>query len=367
MAEVGQRAFVAGALGGVAAAALGALGCGARPAATPPVAGKKPPPPIEVPSLTGLLPLAGLRWLVVARPRDITSIPWLIPAIGKVVPEKRLDRFAAATAIDLRQLPEAAVASYAEPAARAEGGAEAGADAQHPNHGARPGESTFYLVRHTGDPATIERAFRARLTAGEQRVVERPDLVRVSGTAGTSQLALVLLGRDVAGFQVGGNLQRGPARIAALYATGKLHRAPTALARDPLRALDRRFGSAPARAFALGPFEGELARGARGLLAGATALGAAARPSAREGIALALAVAGDFATSGPKASEELLDAWNDLAFGSFGHLLGLDQPVERPLATHAPDAVAVAVELRPETLASGLAAATSERVEEIFR
>lgn len=355
-----RRALLESALGTAALCALAACGCSAGPAVIAPRIAPAAPPPLTVGPLTGLLPLAGLRWLVLVRPREIASIPWLIPALGRVVSEASLNRFAAATGIDLRQTPEAALASYAD--SPADDAAEG--DGPHP---ARLGDVTFWLARHAGEPLRIERAFRARLTASERRVVERSDLVRMSGTAGTTQRALVVLGRDVVGFQEGGDLGRGPARVAALYAQGKLHRSPTALARDPLRALGQRFGSAPARAFALGPFEGELARGARGLLAGATALGAAARPSVREKIALAIAVSGDFTTTGPQASDELLRAWNELADGSFGHLLGLDRPVERPLATHSENAVAVAVELDPDKLASGLAAATGERVEEMMR
>jgi hypothetical protein len=178
---------------------------------------------------------------------------------------------------------------------------------------------------------------------------------------------LVTIGRDVVGYQQGGVQSRGPARIAALYAIGKLRRSPTVLSEDPIRALSNRFGATPARAFALGPFEGELARGARGLLAGATAIGAAARPSAREGVALVIAVAGDFSLSGEAASKELVAAWSDLAQGSFGHLLGLDQPVEPPLATHGADAVTVAVELNPRKLAAGLHNATGASIAEIMR
>jgi hypothetical protein len=166
---------------------------------------------------------------------------------------------------------------------------------------------------------------------------------------------------------VGGSEARGPARIASLYADGKLKRSPTLLAEEPLRSLDTRFGDAPLRAFALGPFEGELARGARGLLAGATAIGGAVRPSAREGLLVVVAVAGDFSRSGPAASKELAAAWDDLAGGTLGHLLGLDRPVEKPLATHAADAVAVTVEIDPARLAQGLASATSARIEEIMR
>jgi hypothetical protein len=60
-------------------------------------------------------------------------------------------------------------------------------------------------------------------------------------------------------------------------------------------------------------------------------------------------------------------AWDDLARGSFGHLLGLDEPTEKPLPTFAADAVALAVELDPGKLARGIASATSARIEEIMR
>ncbi|HSN97590.1 MAG TPA: hypothetical protein VLS89_04800, partial [Candidatus Nanopelagicales bacterium] len=224
-----------------------------------------------------------------------------------------------------------------------------------------------FLARHTGDPLAIERLFRRRLTARIRRAADRPDLVRLSGDIGRSPRALALLGRDVIAVQYGGRPARGPARVATLYALGKLTRSPTALAEDPLRSLAARFGPAPLLGLAPGPFEGELARGARGLLAGATAIGAAARPSAREKILVTIAVAGDFSASGPAASEALLAAWNELAASSFGHLLGLDAPVEPPLPTHAKDAVAIAVELDPGRLARGIRAATGAEIEEIMR
>jgi hypothetical protein len=329
-------------LGALLAGGIGLLapGCGAPPAPAP--RSPAPLPPLATSDLTRLLPLAGLRWLLLARPREIAAVPWLIPWIALIAPEPNLARYAAATGVDLRQIPEAAIASYA-------------------------GGATLYLARHGGDPATIERLFRRRLTGRARRAEDRPDLIRMSGDIGAGPHTLILLGADVVGLQDGGSMTRGPSRVAALYAAGKLRRSPTALDEEPLRSLAARFGPAPLLALSPGPFEGELARGARGLLAGATAIGAAARPSAREKIALAIAVAGDFSTSREPASQELLAAWNELALSSFGHLLGLDAPIEPPLATHAPDAVAIAVELDPGKLARGIAAATSSRIEEIMR
>jgi hypothetical protein len=329
---------------GVCAAILGEA-CGGSNDPPPRKGGPDVYPPFRIASVADLLTAARLRWAVLARPREIASVPFLIPSIAKVVTEESLNRFAASSGVDLRQISEAAVASYAW----------------------EEREITFYIARHSGDPAAIERAFRARLSGKETRVAERPDLVRISGKIGVTTRTLVLIGRDIVGFQDGGSTVRGPARLAALYATDKIKKTPTLLAEPQLKALDARFGPAPLRALALGPFEGELARGARGLLAGATAIGAAARPSAREGVALSIAVAGDFSKSGEPASKELAEAWNDLAGGSFGRLLGLDRAIEGPLATFSPQAVAIAVELDPKKLASGLADATSSRIEQIMR
>lgn len=344
----GRRAFLRSVLAWAGAAlgpaALGSLaGCGGTPAPAP-----MPPGPFEtrVAALTDLLPAAGLRWVVLAEPRTIAAVPWLIPPIGRVVSEASFTRFAAASGIDLRQAPEAAIASYA-----GEGALDVNA----------------YAVRHAGDSAVLERLFRARLTGDERRSIDAPDVVRISGTIGRTPRALALIGRDVAVFQEGGSVSRGPARIAALYALGRLRRSPVVGGEEPLKGLLSRFGAAPARAFAVGPFEGELARGARGLLAGATAIGAAARPSVREGVLLTIAVAGDFTTSGEAAAGALRAAWLDLAETSFGRILGLDRPVEPPLATHAPDAVAMAVELDPNKLADGLARLTSDRLDAIMR
>jgi hypothetical protein len=337
----------------VATVAALLAGCGgAAPPPPPPAVKPEAPPPLRVAELTSLLPLAHLRWAVLVKPREIAAVPWLIPPLARVAPEQNLTRFAAAVGFDLRQIPEAIVATYAG------------------DEGGRPGESldgTLYLVRHNGDPTAIERLFRARLVGDEHRALDRPDVVRLSGKIGSTHATLLLAGRDVAGFQFGGSAARGPARVAALYALDKLKKSPTILSEDPLKALDARLGQAPLRAFALGPFEGELTRGARGLLAGATAIGGTVRPSAREGLLVVVAVSGDFAASGPAASHELAAAWDDLARGSFGHLLGLDDPIEKPLATHAADAVAIAVEIDPGRLAKGLASATSARIEEIMR
>jgi hypothetical protein len=178
---------------------------------------------------------------------------------------------------------------------------------------------------------------------------------------------VVLIGRDVAGFQEGGSMSRGPARIAALFAENKLKSAHTVLTVEPIRSLAARLGPAPLAAVAPGPFEGEVARGLRGLLGAATAIGGVMRPSERQGFALTIGVAGDFTGSAAAASGELLAAWNELASSPLGHLLGLDSPLAAPAVTSAPEVLLLSVELSGRALAEGLAKATATRVEDIFK
>ena len=216
-------------------------------------------------------------------------------------------RFGAAVGFDLRQIPEAAVAALRG------GGRGRGLDALLGPAQRRPRGRRAPLPRPADDRASTARSIGPISSASAARSAATP-------------ATLALLGRDVAAFQLGGSPTRGPARIAALYATDKLKKSPTVLSpRIRCARSTSRLGPAPFRAFAVGPFEGELARGARGLLAGATAIGGTVRPSAREGLLVVIAVAGDFSRSGEPASRELAAAWDELAAGSFGRLIGLDE------------------------------------------
>ncbi|MFT3773657.1 MAG: hypothetical protein QM820_50425 [Minicystis sp.] len=79
--------------------------CGGAAPVPPPAPKPEEPPPLRIPDLTALLPLAQLRWLILAKPREIAAIPWLIPAIARVAPEDNLTRFAAHLGFDLRRDP----------------------------------------------------------------------------------------------------------------------------------------------------------------------------------------------------------------------------------------------------------------------
>ena len=294
-----------------------------------------------------LVPLPGLHWLVVARPKEIAAIAWLQPSIAMLLDNERLDRSAVSTGFDLRKLSEAVWAAY-----RTEDDAE---------------DASLQLVRHTGDSLAIERLFHDRLSSDITRSVDDPRVIRVSGRIGKTVHAFAATGKDVVCFQQDGSLDRGPCRVSALLALGKLKRIKPVFADEALRILGKRFEAAPLRIFAPGPFEGDLARGVRGLLAASTAVGAAFRPSPREGLLLEIAMTGDFSTSGLEASRKLAASWDDLAARPLGHLLGLDAPLAPAVPTYTREVVALNVELDPRKLAKGLADATSNQIREIMQ
>ncbi|NUO54992.1 MAG: hypothetical protein HOV80_39640 [Polyangiaceae bacterium] len=312
-------------------------------ASTPEPRPKPQIPPLPSPPLDTLLPRAGLTWAIRVKPRTIAEIPWLIPAIGKIVPEPRFDGFRDKVGLDIRQIPEAILARYGEPLS-----------------------ATAAYVRHNVDAAVLEKKITARLSSDVVKSEDRPDVFRVGGKLGTEPRAFARLGRDVAVYQQGGDTARGPVRIASLYAMKKL-KARSAFDGEPLGPLVARFGDAPVIAVALGPFEDEWKRAARGLLEVATALGAAARPTSRQNIGLSFALTGEFNERASEAADTLRDAWNDIARTGTGNVLGLDQPTDPPVAAGAKNVVTLSVELEPGRLAEGLRALVAQDIEAIMR
>jgi hypothetical protein len=306
------------------------LGCG-EPARAPlhvPVAVE----PTIVDALGALLPSAGLTWLLRLQPRAIAAIPWLIPSLGRFLPEARLDAYRAHTGLDLRQLPEALVAAYRD------------GDA----------EQVLVVLRHNADAALLEQRFSARLAGGALRTEDRPDLVRVVGRVGRREDAFARIGRDVVAFQRGGDPLRGMLRVACLRALGKLRGHRSAVELEPVRALFARFGEAPV-AFAMpGPFEGELRGAALGLLDGALGAGLAMRGTARGHLGLAAAIHADFGDRGAEAGERLGDVYASIARSSLGRIVGLDQPIEPFVVAGDASAATLSVELDARRSVEGL-------------
>lgn len=342
--QLDRRVFLAATLSAFAAFFAG---CGGRSPSPAKPGASKPRLPLPISSLDQLVPLPSLRWLVVARPKEISEITWLEAPIAMLLDKGRLDHSAQTMGFDLRTLSEAIWAGY-----RTDEGSD---------------EASFQLVRHGNDPLSIERLFRDRLSSDVVRSIDDSQIVRVSGRIGKTGHALATLGRDIVCLQQDGSLDRGPCRISALLAQGKLKRIHPVFHDESLRNLAQRFESAPLRLFAPGPFDGETARGVRGLLGAATAIGAAFRPTKQQGLALEIAVTGDFSTSGGEASRKLASSWDDLAGRPLGHLLGLDAPMTAAAPSYLPDVVLLQVELDPRKLAKGLADATSNQIREIMQ
>jgi hypothetical protein len=316
--------------------ALGALvACGGSPA---PIESPPPAPaaaPLHEGPLTDYVPAAGLRWLVVGSPRALGRDPSLAPAIALLLPEARLDAFAAGSGVELRDVDSALAAGF--------------------------DYSTLYVVA-SSEPARVEQRFRERLVSEPVQARPHPQITRLTGIVGSTPQTLVRVGDRLVAVSVGSAL---PARIVELFALGKLHKSRPALSGSALSSLPSDLDSAPFRFYAPGPFATEWTRGARGLLAAATAVAVVATPLSGGRIQLRLLVAGDWSAT-PEAVAALEAGWQDLAQSGTGKLLGLNEPVSGPKIEPGHSLLEATVELDALTLARGLRAAVEADVWEIL-
>ncbi len=326
----------------------GLQGCGSEPPRPlPPLPRQVAAPDVIVEQLTDLLSVVDLNWVVLIRPHSLASTTWLMPALAHVFEDERIDVAARTTGIDMREVPELAIAGYADGV-------------------------VLQLVRHQKDQLAVERQFRQRLTQNEIRSELGHQAVSLWGNIGTAAHGFVAIGIDVIGYQYGGSRTQGPGRIALLYALDKLSGAPTALHDAALAQIHAALwadGVPPVEVLFPGPFEGELGRGARGLLAASTGVGVSVAPTVRQTLRLVIFIAGDFGAeeSVRRASELLEAAYQDLATADLGTLLGMHQPEVAPVAIDVPFGLGLGVELNAEKLFRGLSAATDADIRDIMR
>lgn len=327
--------------------ALAVAGCG-RPAAAPatPAVAK-----LHLEPITDLAPAAGLRWLVALKPRELAANPALIPAIDRLVTSKRFATFAERNGVDIRAVGELVLAGYPE--------------------------TTLTLARATLDPAKVEAAWSGRMVHVDGRSLDRAttdplaNIVRSWGSVGTEREQIAIFGREAVGLELG---RFGPLRAAELFAEGRLKRASPALRADPLLRTTALVGDAPVRAFAPGPFTGDLAAGLGGLLGAATAVAGAARvvepvatgAGGHTGLAFTVLLTGAWGADAPVAADRLRAAFDVLAATSVGLLLGLSHPLAAARVSSTADMLELEVTLDAEALADGLRAATAATVEEIM-
>lgn len=316
-----------------------ASGCGPKPIPPPPV---PPAVPLRLDSACELAPSAGVEWVVDAKPRALAEIPDLIPVIALVVPEARFATFAAAHGgIDVRQIRDLCIAKYRD--------------------------SVLTVARSPLDPVRVEKEFSDQVThpGGRSVDVVNPPVVRVWGEVNGGAQQLVLFAREVVALEQG---RAGPARAAVSFALGRLRRASPVLRGPAIAPAVRVIGDAPVRAFAAGPFEGELAQGLGGLLRASTAVGVSATfvgPPAK--VAMRIVLTGAWGKDAPAAAERLAAAVNVVAESPFGRLLGLNHPLAGPRVHGEDDALFVEVTVDAAAVARGLHDALDAEIGDIMR
>jgi hypothetical protein len=302
--------------------------------------------------VTDLAQAAGLAWLVALAPRAIAGNPALIEPVNLIVTEKRLDRFAALNGgIDLRALEELVVAGYPD--------------------------ATLALGRGLVDPARVGKAFADRAAPLEGRATDKPwGVTRLWGAVGGRREQLAIFGRRAVALERRGEAglvdasRPGPLRVAELFAEERLKRSAPALKAEPLARAAEVVGDAPARAFAAGPFEGELSAGLGGLLKAATAVAVSARVPGESltpaRVDFRVAVLGSWGADAPAASARLAAAFNILAQDPLGRLCGLDRPLAGPRVAGGDDALTLDASFDALLVARGLRDVTSARLDEIL-
>jgi hypothetical protein len=318
----------------VLSATFAASACAAVPPAPKETAARKPPPaPLHAGPLTDYVPAAGLRWLVVGSPARLAEDRELSNRLHLILPDRRLEGFAASTGLDLRQTENALAAGF--------------------------DFGTLYMAEPPRASATrIEELFTERLLSGANVANPHPDLRRVSGVVGVTPQMLVRIGDRLVAVAVG---DPTPARIVEAFARRKLSKATPALRGSALSTLPEAMTQAPLRFYAPGPFQDEWLQGARGLFAAALAFGGTLRPKGNDRIVATLYLSGAWDNE-TEAAERAGVAWRDVAESSTGRLLGLHATPEPAKVATSPELLTLELELAVEPLVQGLHAAVAADV-----
>jgi hypothetical protein len=294
-----------------------------------------PARPLHHGPLTDYISSAGLRWLLLIKPRQVLAAPELGPAILQIIPSTRFDAFAESSGVDLRVVPEAAIAGFPY--------------------------STLYVAELPGGVAELARArFGERLLAGAVSTRPHPSLTRITGVIGQTPETLLTVADRLLVISVGDPVQ---AKIAEAYAEERLKHSPTALRGAALSALPELASSHAAVLFAPGPFAAEWQRAAGGLLQSSVAIAIAAQPVANGKLATTIYFAGAWQGSEDDAIGRLRVAWQTLARSPVGRLFELNELVQ---VNASPDLLRLQVELELAALVRGLRASVLGDLSEIL-
>ena len=292
-----------------------------------------PLPSLHQGPLTDYVPAAGLRWLLVGRPKTLAQNPELVIEATRLLSKERLDAFATSSGVDLRTLPEGCIAGF--------------------DYG------TLYLARTGTDSDLVRRRFEARLVTDPIIRSSRKDMWRISGLISNTPESLLTVEHDFAAFAVGDPVL---ARIAEAFAVGRFKKSKPALAGAALATLPPDLSEAPLCFYAPGPFTDEWARAADGVLARALAIGASITLPGSSVLHVRVVMSGAFGPELEKTRVHLLDTWNNLQHSAVGHLLRLQETMGPAMITVLDDSATLNVSFPVSTLVQGICAAVIDDV-----
>lgn len=312
-----RRSFLASLVASAATSAV--FGCHSPPR-TPAL---ETPKALRTSPLLSLVPAVGLNWLVLVRPRDFFDVQEFEEPLASLFPPARTDALVRMTGLDPRSLSQAAIASF--------------------------GHSTLWLGTGEIEPAMIEARFHERLWADARRRVLAPGLVRLSGRVGMRSRSLVLIGDDTAAMAV------GDPKLASAVEAYALDRLRSVSAFEALSEVARRRSENSLFAAALGPFDAEWSRGARGLLRTATVVDGAVHIGPNGRMLAEISVQETAPGQSEDARGRVLASWNDLVSSPLGRLMALDRLLAEPRVRVGEDEVAIEVEVDGPRMLRGLA------------
>jgi hypothetical protein len=240
------------------------------------------------------VPAAGLRWLCTAQPQRIFRDSALRDLALSVLEADRLDAFAMLSGVDLRELESTAIAGY--------------------------DLGTLYVAALAAPDGGAARArFQERLSAGAIVKHPQPTLYRIVGTRTGEARALVSVNDRLLAFASG---DPSLARVAEAYAMRRL-KSPTALEGAALSTLPATPTDALAVFYLPGPFHGEWARAAHGLMGSADAFDVVIQAVPGGSLRITVTLVGDWPST--EARTALEATASDLVKSSTGQLFGLEQ------------------------------------------
>jgi hypothetical protein len=224
---------------------------------------------------------------------------------------------------------------------------------------------TLYLVDSSGWVRPPEEPFEERLAGSAKLERPHPQLLRVSGLAGSVPEALLRIDDAAVAIAVGDPML---ARIVEYRARGRLTRVVPALRGAALSRLPAELLTPGAlRLYALGPFSSdalpEPSSEGGALLAGAEAIAGAVELEGNV-VKLRLVVAGAWDIAQDR--EHLLSVWNAIAASPLGHALALDQPSLAAAVTGTERLLTLELALDAERLLTGLETVAAGKLDELL-